>query len=124
MSLSNAQTKPAVITIDAKGRSLGRVASEAAVALRGKLSPAFERHVAPKQKVVVINASQMKLSLHKQKTTDKVRYSGYPGGLRTLTWEQIIAKKGYAEPLRVAIEGMLSRTRLRPAMMTNLTITE
>ena len=53
-----------------------------------------------------------------------MRYSGYPGGLHTLTWEQIIAKKGYAEPLRLAIKGMLPNNRLRAKMMTSLTISE
>ncbi len=116
--------KPEIITIDAKGESLGRVASRAAMALRGKTSPAFQRHLDPGQKVAVINVAQLNLTVKKQKETTKVRYSGYPGGLRTLSWEQIIAKKGWSEPLRLAIQGMLPRNRLRSKLMTNLTITE
>ena len=116
--------KTAIITINAKGESLGRVASRAALALRGKLSPDFQRHIPARQPVAIINAAQLNLALRKQKTTGKVRYSGYPGGLRSLTWEQIIAKKGWSEPLRLAIRGMLPRNRLRPLLMKNLTITE
>src|SRR3989344_1418184 len=113
-----------IITIDAEGEILGRVASRAALALRGKSYSDFLRHLMPTTKVKIINAAKLKLDPLKAKATSKVRYSGYPGGLRSLSWEQIIAKKGIAKPLRLAILGMLPHNRLRAKIIANLTITE
>lgn len=113
-----------IIEIDAAGRALGRVATEAASALRGKNSLAFMRHLDPKVAVTVVNAKQLKIA--PQKLTDKNyrRYTGYPGGLKSASLEQVIAKKGYAEPLRRAIKGMLPANKLRAKMLNNLTIHE
>lgn len=111
-------------TIDAKGRVLGRIASEAAVALRGKNDPNFERHILTSVKVKILNAAKMKIAPAKKVSKDYVHYSGYPGGLRHESLGQAIAKSGYAEPLRRAIYGMLPNNRLRAKMMTNLTIEE
>ncbi|MDQ5969127.1 MAG: large subunit ribosomal protein, partial [Patescibacteria group bacterium] len=52
------------------------------------------------------------------------RYSGYPGGLRQPTMEQVIAKKGYSELFREAVSGMLPKNKLRAKMMKNLIVTE
>ncbi len=113
-----------IYKIDAAGRALGRVATEAAIALRGKNQPNFERHLLSKVMVTITNARQVKIT--GTKLTGKIhsRYSGYPGGLSHLSLEQLIAKKGYAEPLRLAIYGMLPSNKLRAKMMNNLTITE
>jgi large subunit ribosomal protein L13 len=110
--------------IDAVGKALGRVASMAAVALRGKLSPSFERHLMPTMGVKIINASKIALTTKKSKTHLRKRYSGYPGGFKEISWQELIAKKGYAEPLRLAIKGMLPANRLRPEIMKHLEITD
>lgn len=112
------------IIIDAAGRSIGRVATEAAIALRGKDKPDFERHILSNAVVVIENASKVKITGDKLASQIHARYTGYPGGLKHLSLEQVIAKKGYAEPLRLAIYGMLPANKLRSRMMTNLTITE
>jgi large subunit ribosomal protein L13 len=109
-------------TIDATGKTIGRVATQAAVFLRGKDSPTFERHTLPLAKVEIINASKLLISDKKMKQKTYRTYSGYPGGLKERTLEGMIAKKGIAEVLITAITRMLPRNRLRPHMMKNLTI--
>lgn len=111
-------------TIDAQGKSLGRVASEAAVFLRGKESALFTRNLPPMEKLSIINASKIKASpLKEQKKTYK-RHSGYPGGLKTEIMSKLIARKGYGEALKKAISGMLPKNRLKAIMLRNLTIKE
>jgi large subunit ribosomal protein L13 len=113
-----------IYKIDAAGKVLGRVATEAAIALRGKDQPNFERYILSQVAVTITNASQVKITGTKLTSKIHSRYSGYPGGLSHLSLEQLIAKKGYAEPLRLAIYGMLPNNKLRAKMMNNLTITE
>lgn len=110
------------IIIDAAGRALGRVASEVAVALRGKLSPSFTRHELPPVRVRVVNAGQLSIRPAKLKSDTLKRYSGYPGGLKQPSLGEVIAKKGVAEPLRRAIKGMLPANKLRPKLLAKLKI--
>lgn len=109
-------------TIDAAGRTLGRVATEAASMLRGKNSPSFERHTIPTSKVEIVNAGKLSISYKKMKQKTYRSYSGYPGGLKEQTLERLISQKGHEEALVRAITRMLSRNRLRPLMMKNLKI--
>ncbi len=111
-------------TIDAENKSMGRIASQVAVLLRGKNSPDFAPHIKPSNKVTIINASKTKLT--GKKFTDKVylRHSGYPGGQKSETLEDVVTKKGYEEVFRKAIYGMLPDNRLRKIMMNNLIIKE
>ena len=111
-------------TIDAKNRTIGRVASEAAKALMGKDSSSFVRNAAPKIKVSIVNASKTKV-LHK-KMIEKIyyRFSGYPGGRRGEALEKVLAKKGFDEVYTLAVYGMLPKNKLRKIMMKNLHITE
>ena len=112
------------ITIDATGQTIGRVATKISIALRGKDTVAFARNLVPAIKVEVVNASKLKLDARKLKAKSYSRYSGYPGGLKSLELEKLIAKKGYAEPLRLAVRGMLPTNKLRAKLLTNLTINE
>lgn len=113
-----------VYTIDAEGKKLGRVASLAAMHLTGKTNPAFVRNAMHGEKVKIINASKIDVSAKKlvQKTYE--RYSGYPGGLRSLRMEEVVAKKGYREVFVKAIYGMVPSNRLRAKIMKNLEVTE
>jgi large subunit ribosomal protein L13 len=113
-----------IIEIDATGKVLGRLASEVAIALRGKDEPSFERHILSTNTVKISNASKVKFTGTKMTGKIHSKYSGYPGGLSHLRLEQLIAKKGFAEPLRLAIYGMLPGNKLRAKMMNNLIITE
>jgi large subunit ribosomal protein L13 len=111
-------------TIDASGQRLGRVASEIASLLMGKHRPDASRHIAKPIFVKVTNAS--KLLIDERKRTQKTyqRYSGYPGGLRTLKLTQVVAQKGYREVLSMAVYGMLPSNRLRAVRMKKLDISE
>jgi len=111
-------------TVDAEAKSIGRVASEAAVLLMGKHEASFQRHVAPVTKVRVTNAAKM--NIHYKKLSDKKykNFSGYPGGLKETPMNKVIEKKGYGELVRTAIKGMLPANKLRNTMMKNLTVSE
>jgi large subunit ribosomal protein L13 len=113
---------PMIHTIDATDRTLGRVASEAAHALLGKRSVQYAKHLALPIVVTIENAS--KLYLPARRTMGKIytRYSGYPGGLRETRMDEMLAKKGIAEVLRITIDGMLPRNKLRNLRMKNLIV--
>ncbi|HEY4479103.1 MAG TPA: 50S ribosomal protein L13 [Candidatus Paceibacterota bacterium] len=112
-------------TIDAQNKRLGRVASEAASLLMGKNKTNFVRNANPKDIVVTIsNCSKIVLPRKKMRDTKYARYSGYPGGLRFLSMEQIAQKKGYSELFKIAVRGMLPGNKLRPDMLKRLIVTE
>lgn len=110
-------------TLDATGKKLGRIATEAANLLRGKTEASFERHVMPKVKVTIINASKIDLS-NKKLEEEYTRYSGYPGGLKRETRGHLIDRKGYKDVFTKAVYGMIPGNRLRSLIMKNLTINE
>lgn len=108
-------------TVDASGKTLGRLASEIAKRLRGKHKPEYTPHVDTGDFIVVINASQVKITGNKSK--DKVYYShsGYPGGIKAITFEKLLAKS----PERViekAVKGMLPKNPLGRAMYRKLKV--
>ena len=111
-------------TIDAKGKALGRVASEAAHLLLGKNTVTFTKNLTAQVTVTIENASKLSISEKKQDQKEYLRYSGYPGGLKTATLKEVAAKKGYSEILRKAIRGMLPKNRLQALRMKNLIVIE
>ncbi len=117
------QTDKKEYVFDAAGQSLGRLATEVAMTLRGKNEPTFQPHVAPNVKVIINNASQIALTQSGLKKEYK-RYSGYPGGLRHESREHAIDRLGYAIVFEKAVYGMLPNNRLRAVMMKNLIINE
>lgn len=107
------------IIINAKNKKLGRVASEIALALRGKTSADFLPHAKQLPKVKVINVDFLDFSEKRLREKTFLRYSGYPGGLRRKSaWE--IAGKDRREVLKHAINGMLAKNRLKKIMLKNL----
>jgi len=110
--------------IDASGRSLGRVATEAASILNGKNSANFSRNKVSTVKVTIINARNLHIAESKRRGKIYVRYSGYPGGLRKERLEEMIAKKSISEPIRLAVYGMIPSNKLRKEIMSNLIIEE
>lgn len=112
------------ITIDATGQVLGRLASNVAAHLLGKNSTSRAKNTVHNIKVTVTNASKIKVTGNKMKTSVHKRYSGYPSGLRLPTLEQVAAKKGSSELVRHAVEGMLPKNKLQNERMKNLIITE
>ncbi len=108
---------------DAEGQSLGRMASEIAMALRGKNEPDFAPNKAPQVRVIVNNASKVSLN-SSQLDKEYKRYSGYPGGLRHESRAHAIDRLGYKIIFEKAVYGMLPNNRLRSVMMKNLIINE
>ena len=111
-------------TIDAKGKRLGRVASEAATILMGKDSPAYARHKEGEGKVVIENAGALSIDENKRKDKAYYSYSGYPGNQKKEVLKDLIAKKGGKELLIRAISGMLPKNKLRDRMLKRLLINE
>lgn len=112
----------ATYTIDATDRTLGRVASEAAHALLGKRSVHFVKNRALPMQVVIENASKLHLTERRTKGKVYTRYTGFPGGLREMRMDEMIAKKGIEEVVRKTVDGMIPRNKLRTPRMKNLEI--
>lgn len=111
-----------VYAIDATDRTLGRVASEAAHALLGKRSVHFAKNQAMPMKVTINNANKLHLPARRVQGKIYTRYTGYPSGLRKMSMEEMLAKKGIAEVLKKTIDGMIPRNKLRVPRMKNLII--
>jgi large subunit ribosomal protein L13 len=110
-------------TIDARGKHIGRVASEVATLLMGKNEPDFARNMAGNVSVTVKNAGALDISQKRAETKIYSRYSGYPGGLKQESMEDVLKKKDAAIVLTRAIYGMLPGNRLRAIRLKNLKIT-
>ncbi len=108
--------------IDAQGKKLGRVASQAALYLRGKGSAAYVPNELPDAQVEILNAAKISITEKKGTQTIYLRYSGYPGGLRETQLADFVTKKGHAELLRKVILGMLPRNRQRSRIIKHLTV--
>lgn len=110
--------------INAQGKSLGRVAAEAAKALMGKMRADYTPNKFSDVKVTITNAS--KLHTRERKLTTKIyqNYSGYPGGRRDESLRALNARKGYGAALRLAIKRMLPRNTMLVPRLKNLTIEE
>jgi len=111
-------------TIDASGRTLGRVASEVAMSLMGKTKATFERNVYSGFPVKVINASKLRITPKKLDEIYHTRYSGIPGGLRILKGSYTASNQGLKELIKLATFQMLPGNKLRRIMMKHLTIVD
>lgn len=122
MATASATSKKHVI--NAAGKRLGRVASEAAMILMGKHTTAFSKHLPGDASVAIENAS--KLVIHEGKRIQKTykRYSGYPGGLKEEKLASLASRRGYGELLKHAVKGMLPKNKLQALRMKRLSITE
>ncbi len=112
------------ITIDAAGKSLGRVASEAAKALMGKTSPDYTPHIRSDVRVKITNAGKLSMSQKKQIQKVYTRYTGSSGGLRQESFAALSVRRGAGAPIRKAVERMLPRNTFRTARLKNLVITD
>ncbi len=116
------QNKKKEKTINAEGRTLGRVASEVAMSLMGKTSPTFERNIYSGFPVRVVNASKLRITTRKLEEIFHTRYSGIPGGLRITAGTETVEKKGLKELIKLATFNMLPDNKIRREMMKHLTI--
>lgn len=107
--------------IDAEGKTLGRLASEAASIIRGKHKPEFTPHVDTGDFVIVINAQKIVLTGNKLQNKKYYTHSGYTGGLKTTTAQEMLDKKP-ERMLELAIHGMLPKNRLGNAMKMKLKV--
>jgi len=114
--------KPTTYTIDATGRTLGRVASEAAQALLGKKSVHFIKNEVLPMSVVVENVAKLSIPERRLNEKEYVHFTGHVGGLRTTTLPELLAKKGVEYVFRQTVEGMIPRNKLRNARMKQLVI--
>jgi len=107
--------------VDARGKTLGRLASRIAHILMGKHKPIYTPHVDVGDYVVVINAAQINVTGAKREKKLYYRYSGYPGGLKEQTFEELI-RKHPTKPLYEAVRRMLPRSTLGRRMLKKLKI--
>ncbi|MDA0738672.1 MAG: 50S ribosomal protein L13 [Nitrospirae bacterium] len=120
------QAKPLEVTrkwhiLDAKGATLGRLATQAATLLRGKHKPIFTPNVDTGDHVIVVNAKEVHLTGKKMKNKTYHHHTGYPGGLKSITAERLMEKKP-TEVVNKAIRGMLPKTPLGKQMAKKLRI--
>ena len=118
-SINKTEVKRDWIVIDAEGKIFGRLISEVAILLRGKHKPNFTPHVDCGDNVVVINASKVNLTGKKWENKTYIRYTGYPGGQRTLTANQLFDKNP-SSIIEKSVKGMLPKNKLGAALFRNL----
>ena len=107
--------------VDAEGKTLGRLAAEVAIVLRGKNKPAFTPHVDTGDHVIVINAEKVRFTGKKLEQKMYFRHSGYPGGSTFVTLGNMLAK----HPERVvemAVRGMLPKNKLGAQIYRKLNV--
>src|ERR671921_592927 len=109
------------LVVDATGQTLGRLATQIADALRGERKPTYTPHVDTGDFVVVVNAEKISVTDNKRAGKTYYRHSGYPGGLRTRTLNDMLERRP-EEVLRLAVKGMLPRNRLARKQLTKLKI--
>jgi large subunit ribosomal protein L13 len=107
--------------VDADGAVLGRLAAEVARILRGKHKPIFAPHVDTGDHVIIVNAAKVRMTSDKADRKFYYRHSGYPGGLRSRTFEELQARRP-EEIIRLAVKGMMPRNRLARKQLTKLKI--
>ena len=109
------------LVVDATGKTLGRLATQIADALRGKRKPEYTPHIDVGDFVVVVNAEKISVTGKKREEKRYYRHSGYPGGLRSRTLDDMLERRP-EEVLRLAVKGMLPRTRLGRAQLRKLKV--
>ncbi len=109
------------LVVDATGKTLGRLATQIADALRGKRKPEYTPHVDVGDFVIVVNAEKISVTGNKREEKRYYRHSGYPGGLRSRTLEEMLDRRP-EEVIRLAVKGMLPRNRLARAQLRKLKV--
>jgi large subunit ribosomal protein L13 len=109
--------------VDAAGLTLGRLATRIATVLRGKHKPQFTPHVDTGDFVIVINAGKVELSGSKLDQKRYYNYSGYPGGLKSVT-ARVLREENPERILRDAVKGMLPKNRLSSELINKLKVYE
>ncbi|MEO8091930.1 MAG: 50S ribosomal protein L13 [bacterium] len=109
------------VIVDAEGKTLGRLSTQIADVLRGKRKPEYTPHCDVGDYVVVVNAAQIRVTGDKRAAKLYHRHTGYPGGVRTRTLGEMLARQP-EEVIRKAVRGMLPRNRLARQQLTKLKV--
>jgi large subunit ribosomal protein L13 len=109
------------VLFDADGATLGRLATQIADALRGKLKPEYTPHCDTGDFVVVVNAAKVRVTGNKLQQKRYYRHSGYPGGIRSRTLAEMMDRRP-EEVIRKAVKGMLPRNRLARQQLSKLKV--
>ena len=107
--------------VDAEGLVLGRMATEVARLLRGKHKPIFSPHMDTGDHVIIVNADKVVLTADKAEKKRVWRHSGYPGGIRSTTYADLLERQP-AEAVRRTVRGMLPKNRLGRQQLTKLKV--
>ena len=110
--------------INAAGKSIGRVATEAAKALMGKTNADYTPHIASIVKVTVMNAGKIRTTEKKRLQKKYTNYSGHPGGLKIESLGSLVGRLGNGAAVRKAVQRMLPRNTMLNGRMKRLTITD
>ncbi len=107
--------------IDAADVVLGRLASQAAILLRGKHKPVYAPHVDTGDFVIIVNADKVALTGNKREQKMAYRHSGYPGGLRSVSYRELL-EKNPQRAIEKAVKGMLPKNSLGRQMLKKLKV--
>ncbi|MDT0557767.1 50S ribosomal protein L13 [Ichthyenterobacterium sp. W332] len=121
VSANKATVNKEWVLVDADGQNLGRLASKVAKLLRGKHKPNFTPHVDCGDNVIIINAEKINLTGKKWNDKTYIRHTGYPGGQRSLTANELFDK----DPTRLvekSVKGMLPKNKLGAVLFRNLNV--
>lgn len=119
VSANKATAKKEWVVVDAEGQPLGRLASTVARILRGKHKPNFTPHVDCGDNVIVLNAGKITLSGTKWADKEYIWHTGYPGGQKRITAEDLL-KKHELRVLEKSVKGMLPKNKLGSQLLRNL----
>ena len=114
------QIQREIITVDGENKSLGRLAVEVAVLLRGKNKPSYVGYKDVGDTVMVKNIDKMKFTGNKLENKKYFHFTGYLGNLKTKTLKEFLIKSGPKEVLRNAVMGMLQKNKLRARQIKRL----
>ena len=109
------------LVVDATGKTLGRLATQIADALRGKRKPDYTPHIDVGDFVIVVNAEKIAVTGNKLREKMYYRHSGHPGGLKKRTLSDMLERRP-EEVIRLAVRGMLPKNRLARKQLTKLKI--
>lgn len=121
VSANKATVNKEWLHVDAEGQTLGRLSSEVAKLLRGKHKPNFTPHVDCGDNVIVTNAAKINLSGKKWDAKEYIRYTGYPGGQRSLSAKELFAKNP-ERLIEKSVKGMLPKNKLGAELFRNLKV--
>jgi large subunit ribosomal protein L13 len=121
VSANKATVNKEWLHVDAEGQTLGRLASKVAKMLRGKHKTNFTPHVDCGDNVIVTNAEKIELTGNKWTDKTYIRHTGYPGGQREITAEQL-KEKDVTRVIEKAVKGMLPKNKLGAELFRNLRV--